>query len=153
MRIFTTSESSIALGAQYLRIAAIAYPFLALTNVYVAMLRATNIVMFPLICSCIAIGLNICLNYVLIFGKLGAPAMGVAGAACATLIARCIELILVLGYVYGKKLALACGPRGMFGWSKSFVFRFDGDLCPGHCQRIYVGTGNDHVLSGLRTYG
>ena len=89
MRIFTTSESSIALGAQYLRIAAIAYPFLALTNVYVAMLRATNIVLFPLICSCIAIGLNICLNYVLIFGKLGAPAMGVAGAACATLIARC----------------------------------------------------------------
>lgn len=76
MRIFTTSESSIALGAQYLRIAAIAYPFLALTNVYVAMLRATKIVMFPLICSCIAIGLNICLNYVLIFGKLGAPAIG-----------------------------------------------------------------------------
>ena len=141
MRIFTTSESSIALGAQYLRIAAIAYPFLALTNVYVAMLRATNIVMFPLICSCIAIGLNICLNYVLIFGKLGAPAMGVAGAACATLIARCIELILVLGYVYGKKLALACGPRGMFGWSKSFVFRFVETSAPVIANEFMWGLG------------
>ena len=66
MRIFTTSEGSIELGAQYLRVAAIAYPFLAPTNVYVAMLRATNKVLFPLICSCIAIGINICLNYVLI---------------------------------------------------------------------------------------
>ena len=141
MRIFTTSESSIALGAQYLRIAAIAYPFLALTNVYVAMLRATNIVMFPLICSCIAIGLNICLNYVLIFGKLGAPAMGVAGAACATLIARCIELILVLGYVYGKKLALACGPRGMFGWSKSFIFRFVETSAPVIANEFMWGLG------------
>ena len=141
MRIFTTSESSIALGAQYLRIAAIAYPFLALTNVYVAMLRATNIVMFPLICSCIAIGLNICLNYVLIFGKLGAPAMGVAGAACATLIARCIELILVLGYVYGKKLTLACGPRGMFGWSKSFIFRFVETSAPVIANEFMWGLG------------
>ena len=98
MRIFTTSEGSIELGAKYLRIAALSYPFIALTNVYVAMLRATNIVMFPLICSCIAIGLNICLNYVLIFGKLGAPAMGVAGAALSTLLSRvlCMVIIFVL---------------------------------------------------------
>ena len=61
------------------------------------MLRATNKVLFPLICSCIAIGINICLNYVLIFGKFGALAMGVAGATCATLVARCIELTLILG--------------------------------------------------------
>lgn len=72
MRIFTTSEGSIELGAKYLRIAALSYPFIALTNVYVAMLRATNKVVFPVICSCIAIVVNICLNYVLIFGKFGA---------------------------------------------------------------------------------
>lgn len=66
MRIFTTSEGSIELGAKYLRIAALSYPFIALTNVYVAMLRATNKVVFPVICSCIAIVVNICLNYVLI---------------------------------------------------------------------------------------
>ena len=70
MRIFTTSEGSIELGAKYLRIAALSYPFIALTNVYVAMLRATNKVVFPVICSCIAIVVNICLNYVLIFESL-----------------------------------------------------------------------------------
>ena len=141
MRIFTTSESSIALGAQYLRIAAIAYPFLALTNVYVAMLRATNIVMFPLICSCIAIGLNICLNYVLIFGKFGAPTMGVAGAACATLTARCIEVTLVLFYVYGKKLPLACGPKGMFGWHKAFITQFLETSAPVIANEFMWGLG------------
>ena len=106
MRIFTTSEGSIELGAKYLRIAALCYPFIALTNVYVAMLRASNKVVFPVICSCIAIAINICLNYVLIFWEnFGAPTMGVAGAACATLIARCIEVTLVLCYVYGKNAA------------------------------------------------
>ena len=141
MRIFTTSESSIALGAQYLRIAAIAYPFLALTNVYVAMLRATNIVLFPLICSCIAIVVNICLNYVLIFGKFGAPTMGVAGAACATLTARCIEVTLVLFYVYGKKLPLACGPKGMFGWHKAFITQFLETSAPVIANEFMWGLG------------
>ena len=141
MRIFTTSEGSIELGAQYLRVAAIAYPFLALTNVYVAMLRATNKVLFPLICSCIAIGINICLNYVLIFGKFGAPAMGVAGAACATLVARCIELTLILSYVYGKRLSLACGPKGMFGWSKVFIFRFIETSAPVIANEFMWGLG------------
>ena len=141
MRIFTTSEGSIELGAKYLRIAALSYPFIALTNVYVAMLRATNKVVFPVICSCIAIVVNICLNYVLIFGKFGAPTMGVAGAACATLTARCIEVILVLFYVYGKKLPLACGPKGMFGWHKAFITQFLETSAPVIANEFMWGLG------------
>lgn len=124
MRIFTTSQSSIELGTRYLRIAAFTYPFLALTSVYVAMLRAVNKVVFPVISSCIAIILNIVLNYVLIFGKLGVPAMGVAGAAVATLMARVLEICLVIAYVYGKKLPLACRLSELFGWSRKFVNQF-----------------------------
>ena len=47
MRIFTTSEASISLGARYLRVAALTYPFIALTNVFVALLRAVNKVVVP----------------------------------------------------------------------------------------------------------
>ena len=141
MRIFTTSESSIELGVKYLRIAVLTYPFIALTNVYVAMLRAVNRVVYPVACSCIAIAVNVALNYVLIFGKFGAPEMGVAGAACATLIARCIEVSLILLYVYGKRLPLACGFKGLFGWKGDFIRRFLGTSAPVIANEFMWGLG------------
>lgn len=141
MRIFTTSEASISLGAGYLRIAVLTYPFIALTNVYVAMLRAVNRVVFPVVTSCIAIIVNICLNYVLIFGKFGAPALGVAGAALATLTARILEICLVLAYVYGKRLSLACGFSGLFGWSGPFIRKFFDTSAPVIANEFMWGLG------------
>lgn len=141
MRIFTTSEDSIQLGSRYLKIAVLTYPFLALTNVYVAILRAVNKVVFPVISSCIAILINICLNYVLIFGKFGAPALGVSGAAIATLTARTIEILLILGYVYGKKLPVACGLRQLFGWNKAFVSQFAKTSAPVIANEFMWGLG------------
>ena len=141
MRIFTTSQDSIALGAKYLRLAALTYPFIALTNVYVAMLRAVNKVVFPVISSCIAIAVNICLNYVLIFGKFGAPALGVEGAAIATFIARVIEIGLVLGYVYIKKMPIACGFTQLFGWPAAFVRKFAATSAPVIANEFMWGLG------------
>lgn len=141
MRIFTTSQDSVDLGARYLKIAVLTYPFLAMTNVYVAILRAVNKVLFPVISSCIAIVINIGLNYVLIFGKLGAPALGVSGAAVATLVARIIEIILILGYVYGKKLPVACRPGEMFGWGKAFVSQFAKTSAPVIANEFMWGLG------------
>lgn len=141
MRIFTTSEGSIELGARYLRLAALTYPFIALANVYVAMLRAVNKVVFPVISSCIAILTNICLNYVLIFGNFGAPRLGVAGAAIATLIARVIELCLVIGYVYRKRLPLACGLPALFGWKGEFIRKFAETSAPVIANEFMWGLG------------
>ena len=141
MRIFTTSQDSVALGARYLRIAVLTYPFIAMTNVYVAILRAVNRVMFPVFSSCIAIIINICLNYVLIFGKFGAPALGVSGAAIATFIARVIEIGLLLIYVYGRKLPVACGPGALFGWSRRFVGQFVQTSAPVIANEFMWGLG------------
>ena len=69
MRIFSTSEATIALGAEYLIIAAVSYPFTAVTNCYVAMLRAVNQVKAPVVISCMTILINITLNYIFIFGN------------------------------------------------------------------------------------
>lgn len=102
MRIFTTSHDSVELGSKYLKIAVLTYPFLAMTNVYVAILRAVNKVIFPVISSCIAIVINICLNYVLIFGKLGLPRLGGIGAGVATGIT--FWLLLVMFAVVVSKL-------------------------------------------------
>ena len=70
-------------------------PF-ALTNVYSSSLRETGQTVVPMIASCAAVAVNLFLNWVLIFGKLGAPALEVKGAAIATVIARFVELAVVM---------------------------------------------------------
>ncbi|MCI8888303.1 MAG: MATE family efflux transporter [Hungatella sp.] len=124
MRIFTTSQASIQMGAAYLAVAAFSYPCTALTNTYVAMLRAVNRVKEPVVISCITILVNICFNYILIFGKFGAPAMGVVGAALATLIARVVEVVSIMGVVYLGKTPIACHIKELFGWSREFLLKF-----------------------------
>lgn len=141
MRIFTTSESSIELGASYLVIVALSYPLTAISNTYVAMLRAVNRVKAPVVTSCIAICVNIILNYTFIYGNFGAPAMGVAGAALATLTARLVEAGCLVWVVYAKKTPFACHIRELFGWSGDFVRQFFVTAAPVIANEFVWGLG------------
>lgn len=141
MSIFTTSSGSISIGAKYLRVAALTYPLIAVSNVYVAMLRATNRVKFPVATSCVAIVVNIFLNYVLIFGKFGAPQMGVVGAAIATLVARIVEMILILSYVNLGKTPLAGHVKELFSFEKAFVKQFFVTASPVIANEFVWGLG------------
>jgi len=107
LMIFTGSEEFIAEGVRYLRIIKYTYPVFALTNILLPTLRAVESVRIGFVVSVFTLITNISLNYVLIFGKLGFPAMGAEGAAIATLISRVIELVVVIVYValIDKKLA------------------------------------------------
>lgn len=69
-------------------------PF-AITNAYSGTLRETGQTMVPMVAGIAAVLVNLVLNYVLIFGHFGAPAMGVRGAAVATGISRFVELAIV----------------------------------------------------------
>ncbi len=100
MRIFTPQQGTITQGAKYLIIIALSYPLTAVTNAYVAILRSMNYVKLPVIITSISICVNVFFNYGLIFGKFGFPAMGVAGAALATLIARIVEATALLFIVH-----------------------------------------------------
>ncbi len=141
MRIFTTSEASIGMGAAYLAVAAFSYPCTAVTNTYVGMLRAVNRVKEPVVISCAAIVTNIVFNYILIFGKFGASAMGVVGAALATLIARVVEMTLILCVVYLGRTPLAGGARDLFGWSGLFLRKFFATALPVICNEFIWGLG------------
>lgn len=141
MRIFTVSGETIDIGARYLVIAAISYPFTAVTNCYVAMLRAVNKVKAPVFISCFTIFINICFNYILIFGKFGAPAMGVAGAATATLIARCAEMVILLLIVYGSKGPVAAKIPEMFGYTREFLKKYFETVTPVICNEFMWGLG------------
>ncbi len=82
-------------GNLYLRTALIGMIPFTLSQCYSSTLRETGDAKLPLVAGLIAVAVNMSLNYVLIFGKLGAPALGVAGAAVATAAARVTELCVV----------------------------------------------------------
>lgn len=79
-------------------------PF-ALSNAYSATLREMGQTVVPMVGGISAVFVNLILNYVLIFGHFGAPAMGVQGAALATVISRFAELAIVAGWthLHGKR--------------------------------------------------
>ena len=83
-------------GRQYLMIMLIGLPAFAITSAYAGTLRECGHPVVPMVAGFIATGVNLMFNYVLIFGKLGAPALGVAGAAIATVISRYVELGIVV---------------------------------------------------------
>lgn len=75
-----------------------------LTMLYSAVLRSTTHVKLPMSVSLFAVGLNILLNYMLIFGKWGFPELGLEGAAIATSLSRAVECVMIVGAVYLFKL-------------------------------------------------
>ncbi len=74
-------------------------PF-ALSQAYSSTLRETGKTSVPMKASLLALTINLCLNYVLIYGKLGFPAMGVRGAALATIIARFAECAAIVAWTH-----------------------------------------------------
>ena len=99
LMLFTDSEAFLEQGVLYLNIIKYTYPVFALTNILLPTLRAVESVRIGFVVSLFTLVTNISLNYILIFGKAGFPAMGSEGAAIATLISRAIELMVVVVYI------------------------------------------------------
>lgn len=141
MRIFTDSDKAIQTGAAYLAVAALSYPFTAVTNTYVAMQRAVGRVKAPVAISLMAIVINIVLNYTLIFGHFGAPRLGVKGAAIATLAARIAESGAILAVIYITRSPIAGRLREMFGYSRAFIRQFAATATPVIANEFIWGLG------------
>ena len=88
----------IAEGVKYLRIVGFSYVFMAVTQVYLNIMRSIERVMVATFIYLISLLMNIVVNAVLIFGLFGFPVMGVRGAAIGTLCARAAETVMVLVY-------------------------------------------------------
>ena len=100
MRIFTKDIEVVTLGIKYLRIISITFVLTGITQSYSTVLRCIGIAKPPMYGSLIGVLTNAFLNWILIFGHFGFPAMGVAGAAIATSIARVVEMIVIVISAY-----------------------------------------------------
>ena len=96
MRIFTNDEELIRLGASYLRITSFSYFFMGISQMYLCIMKNTGRALLSTLYSSSSVILNIIINAILIFGLLGFPKLGIAGAAIATSISRGVELALIL---------------------------------------------------------
>lgn len=130
MGLFTHDQELIQLASRYLRIASFSYLFTGAAFLYETVMKSAGKVRFPLYVSIVAFGANTLLNYLLIFGKLGLPAMGVEGAALATVCSRIIESALVLGLVFGKQLPGAVHKNSFAMISKRELKRFTSIVGP-----------------------
>lgn len=100
MGMYTKESEIIMKGIVYFRYSIITFFFLGLVQVCTIVLRCVGAVRIPLFVSMGALVVNLIANYGLIFGKLGLPEMGIAGAALGTLIARIFEASLICGYLF-----------------------------------------------------
>lgn len=98
MKIFTPEQPVVEEGVKYLKIISFSYIFTAFTQIYLNVMRSVERVMVATVVYLVSLMMNISLNAVFIFGMLGCPAMGVSGAALATLIARLTEFAIVIVY-------------------------------------------------------
>lgn len=124
MRFFIDTEVTVQLGSEYLRIVVFSYIITAISFVLNVGLRTTGSPNVPLKVSIVAFFTNTFFNYILMFGKLGFPAMGVKGAALGTLIARIVELSLLIYAIYSVEGPLTATLKELFGWEKEFVVKY-----------------------------
>lgn len=121
---FRNEPAVIGYGVKYLRIICFSYILSGITSAYDISLCCSEKANIPFISRFIGLLVNIVMNWALIYGHLGFSAMGIEGAAIATVVARAVELIFILSVVYGKKLIQAAPLKDMFSFPKGMLKKY-----------------------------
>lgn len=121
IRLFTDKEAVIEQAVLYLDIIKHTYLMYTLSTILLAILRSVETVRIGFYVSLSSFALNIFLNYVLIYGKFGAPEMGIRGAAVATLVSRAIEFAVTVIYILAVDKKLKLRIRDLFITDKAMV--------------------------------
>ena len=110
LRLFTRDAAIVAEGVAYLKIIRFTYLFFAASSILLGTMRVVESVQIALRVSLLSLVLNCSINYVLIYGRFGAPEMGVRGAAIGTLAARIVELFVFAWYVFVRDRRVSMQP-------------------------------------------
>ena len=124
MRTYTDKEHIVAMGVSYFQYSVLTYFFVGISLVVTIVLRSVGQVLYPLVVSIVAFLVNLSANYILIFGKFGAPKLGVAGAALGTLIARIVECTLIMVYLLVFDTKICFRVKDFFMNTKSLLHEY-----------------------------
>lgn len=140
MSLFGNDPAVIDAAADYARIVGWSYFFDSFVQVYVGAHRSMGNPRRGLYILCVSMAANTFLNWVFIFGNLGAPRMGVAGAALATLLARVLSFaVMVIWAVRDKKFRIR--PALLLKPGKDMTLRFIRFATPVVCNETFWGLG------------
>lgn len=103
LSLITPNQELVDLAARYIQIVGFSYIFNGISSIYAGIQRSTEYPAFGMLLFGASMCVNTFLNFVLIFGRFGAPAMGVTGAAAATLISRIVEFIIAAAFALNSK--------------------------------------------------
>lgn len=105
-------------GEKYLKIMLIGLPAFAMVQIYSSTLRECGQTMLPMKAGVAAVIVNLLFNYILIYGKFGAPALGVRGAAIATVLSRYVEMLITVIGVHRKSHGIYSFVAGLYSTLK-----------------------------------
>ena len=142
MNVYTDKSIYQEIGIRYLRIVGFAYPFQIYSMGASALLRSTERVKIPLFASITSVFANMFLNWVLIFGHLGLPKLGVEGAAIATLSASIINVSIIIVLSKKTHFDYLFQFKKHFCWTKASTAEFFTKCFPIICNELAMGISN-----------
>lgn len=119
--LLSSDPAVVEQGVAYMQIICFTYVIFTLTNILVASLRSIGVVKIGYVISFSTLCINGVLNYCLIYGNLGFPELGVRGAAIATLVSRCVELLIVAVYLKFFERRLHLRVRSLVQMDRSYL--------------------------------
>lgn len=122
--IFTADPKVIEAGTPFLKLNSLSFIVYGISFTYTSMSRSIGYVKMPMFISIGALSLNTLLNYLLITGNMGFPAMGVSGAGLAIVISRVLEALVLILVIYLAKYPIAAGWRDLLSFDLSFFKSF-----------------------------
>jgi putative MATE family efflux protein len=136
MTLFTSDAELIKSGSTYLKIVGVSYMLSGISQIYLCAMKNSGHAVRSMIISSTAVLLNILFNALFIFGLAGLPAMGIAGAALATVLCRGIELFWTVGESLGKN---------KIRFRPAYIFRNEKNLTTGFRRYTAPVLGNELV--------
>ncbi|MDR3304741.1 MAG: MATE family efflux transporter [Clostridiales Family XIII bacterium] len=150
LRVFTDIPEVIEMGRPFVRLSSVIFLAWSIVVPLTAALKATQQTRIPLWISIAVFSSNTILCIILIYGHLGAPRLGVMGAATATVISRGLELALYLFVIFGRGNILAGPLRTFFSWTRGLFARVLGNAVPTMLNEMLWSVG---VAMYLAAYG